>query len=189
MTPGRPRSAPFGMTGPHEVLVSRAGGDERNAAILFLHIARLARLLEIGAGARRDDACGLQCFLVGQKPLGAEVEAVVVSRRHDVEAGPLQVLGNLGIRHHEAADALTARRPFELIVIGKIHLEVAVRDIGILQQFADFEKVGFVVHGERTVQHAFARQRHFPIARCRHKSSLAQRVARYCAPQCLAAFA
>ena len=59
----------FRMTGPHEVLVSRAGGDERNAAILFLHIARLTRQLKIGAGARRDDARGFHVLFCRQKPL------------------------------------------------------------------------------------------------------------------------
>ena len=132
------------------MLVARGGRDKRDATLLGLDEGGLGRALQVRAGAGRGDPCRFHVPLGCSQALGAEIEAVVVGGRHQVEPGPGQILGDFRFGHHEGPDALPAREPCQLFQLGEVHLEVAIRDVGILHQVPDPREIP-ARHAWRTV--------------------------------------
>src|SRR5690606_31386363 len=125
------------------------GRYKRYTTVLLLHKTGLGRTLQIRSGARRRDPRSLHMTLRCDEALSAEVATVIMSRRHQVEPSPFQVISNLRIRQHERTDALTTRGPLELFKVCKVHFQVAIGHVSILHEVPHLEEFWLVVHRER----------------------------------------
>src|SRR5690606_37859541 len=160
------------MPRPHEMLVTGAGGNQRDTTTLLFQIAGFRSKLEIRAGAGGHDIRFFHVPFGCRKPLGTEVETVVMGRRHDVETSPFQVMSHRWISHHEAANALTTRWPCQFVIIGEIHFKVAISHVGIAQKIPDSLEFWFFMHLERAAYHALTSQSHTPFTLSFHRRPL-----------------
>ena len=154
--------AAFREARPFVRLVARGGRDERDPAMAGLEVSRLARFLEVDPGACHGEARRLAVPDRGHYARLAEIHAVVVRERHDVDAGPFQIARDLRVGHHEAAQPVAAARIGELAVVPEVHFEMPVGQVRGAQEIDDGHRRLVVVHGEGARHQAFAGERYVP---------------------------
>ena len=158
---------------PHRGRMRGHGGraaDERHPSARRIEVARLRRLLQVHARARRHDAHAIEMGDGGGHAAGAVVQRVVVRRAHHVEAEPAQFVGRMRADHRAEAAAGRGGHPFA--PRGNHQFAIADGAVRLRQQRAHRGKGRFGEAGDPARENDVAGQHHRQRGAClRHRAA------------------
>ena len=154
---GTPAHSALGRTGDGVGREGRRHRDQRDAAVVRLEEAGLARLGQVLAGPRGEQAGRFRVPAGDPVPVRGVVAGVVVRHRHHVEPGPDQLVGQVRVRAHPGAAAGGGR--IRLVVVEE-HLEVDERGVRAPHELDHVEVHGLLVGREPPGDDGVSRERH-----------------------------